>query len=170
MAKCFLGSLFIAVAAQIAVPVWPVPMTMQVYAILTIGLISSPYVAAGTVALYILEGIMGLPVFSGFKGSMLVLFGSTGGYILGFLVAAVVMSFLSQWTNNQGPKQFAVGIVGQAVIYLFGLSWLANFVGFESALQVGLYPFLLKVPFSILLAVITAQAINAYQKKFSFEA
>lgn len=167
--KCFLGSMFIAIAAQIAIPFWPVPMTMQAYAILTIGLIASPSVAAGTVSLYILEGIMGIPVFSGFLGSSFVLFGSTGGYIFGFLVAAVAMSFLKEWHQNKATKKFVVGIVGQVLICIFGISWLASFMGFDSAIKLGLYPFLVKIPFSILLAVVTAQTMSSYQNKLEFD-
>lgn len=158
--KSVAGSLLIALGAQIAIPFWPVPMTMQPFAVLLLGLICSPLIAMTTVATYLIEGAMGLPVFSGFSGGIAPLMGTTGGFLLGFFALALVPSMLQEWSKDSFARQFMSSMLGQVALYTVGLLWLSTFVGFESAITLGLMPFLLKIPFTVLLAIVTAQVIE----------
>ena len=136
-----LGSLLVAAAAQINVPMLPVPMTLQSLAVLAIGAAYGARLGALTLALYALEGAVGLPVFAEFKsGFMLASF----GYVLGFILAAGLVGWLAErgW-DRSGVKMFAAMLLGAAVLYGPGLAWLAVWIGsFAKAVEFGLLPFI----------------------------
>jgi biotin transport system substrate-specific component len=137
------GSLFIALAAQIAVPMYPVPVTGQTLAILLIGMTYGPRMAGSAVALYLFEGAMGLPVFANGAAGALYMFGPTGGYLAGFLMAAVTLGFLAERGMGRSILSTAVAmLIGTAVIYVFGVAWLSMMIGFEKAVIHGVVPFL----------------------------
>ena len=135
------GSLIVAAAAQINVPMLPVPMTLQSLAVLAIGAAYGARLGALTLALYALEGVVGLPVFAEFKsGFMLASF----GYVLGFILAAGLVGWLAErgW-DRSGVKMFAAMLLGAAVLYGPGLAWLAVWIGsFAKAIEFGLLPFI----------------------------
>lgn len=135
-----LGSLAVAAAAQVNVPMIPVPMTLQSLAVLVIGAAYGARLGAATLALYALEGAMGLPVFAEFKSGVML---ASFGYVLGFIAAAWVVGTLAErgWDRSV-PKMFAAMLLGAAVLYVPGLIWLSGFIGFEKAVQYGLMPFL----------------------------
>ena len=140
------GSLLLTLSAKIQVPFWPVPMTMQTFAVLVIGMAFGPRLGMATVGLYLLEGAFGLPVFAGTptKGiGLAYMMGPTGGYLAGFLVAAGLVGYLS-WRgwDRSVLMTLAAMVLGTAVIFLFGVPWLAYLIGFEKAIQFGLTPFL----------------------------
>lgn len=139
------GSALLALSAKIQVPFWPVPMTMQTYVVLVLGMALGSRLGAATVALYLAEGAMGLPVFAGTpeKGlGLAYMMGPTGGYLMGFLVAAALVGWLAERGWDRGwPRALAAMVVGHAAIFLFGLAWLATFVGAEKAIALGLTPF-----------------------------
>jgi biotin transport system substrate-specific component len=138
-----LGSLFLAVCAQIQVPLWPVPMTMQTFGVLLLGMAFGARLGAATVALYLLEGAAGVPVFAGFGGGLPVLFGPTGGYLFGFVIAAWLVGALAERGWDRGVLTTALAMLfGNVVLYVPGLIWLAGFVGgAEEAFAAGLAPF-----------------------------
>ncbi len=149
-----LGSLLVAVSAQIEVPLWPVPITGQTFAVLVIGMAYGARLGAVTLALYLAEGAAGLPVFAGFAAGPAVLMGPTGGYLLGFVLAAGLIGHLAERGWDRGPLTTALAmLIGNAVIYLPGLAWLAVFLAsakslamdaaFKVSLSAGLTPFLL---------------------------
>lgn len=123
-----LGSLFVAICAHLAVPLWftPVPITLQTFAVLLIGLLVSPALAAATLALYLLEGMSGLPVFSPTGPvTFLHLFGPTGGYLLSYPAAAA----LTAWLSRRVPAPrfvacLAAAAIGSVLILLSGAAWL----------------------------------------------
>jgi biotin transport system substrate-specific component len=137
------GSLFIALSAQITVPMWPVPMTGQTLAVLMFSALLGARLGLLTVLLYLTEGVTGLPVFAQARGGLPVLLGPTGGYLLGFLGAAFVVGTLTDygWDRRIHTTLLAM-LLGNLVIYTCGLIWLTGFVGPGSVLAVGLYPFL----------------------------
>ena len=145
------GSMIIAVSAQIAVPMWPVPMTMQTLAVTMIGATYGWRLGGATVALYVAEGAMGLPVFSG-GGSLASLVGPTAGYIYGF-VAALVGYMVEKGWGASILKSTVAMTLGTAVIFAGGLSWLSTLIGVEAALAAGLYPFIAGGIVKIALAV-----------------
>lgn len=136
------GSILIALSARIQVPMWPVPMTMQTFAVLIIGLTGGARIGAAAVAAYLLEGAFGLPVFA--SGAGLAYFaGPTGGYLIGFLVAAALVGWLAERGWARGPlPAFAAMLIGTAVIFLLGVGWLATLIGVDKAIAGGLVPFI----------------------------
>lgn len=136
------GSIVVAIAAHISVPTLPIPMTLQTLAVLAIGAAFGARLGAATLGLYALEGAAGLPVFSptpdGYPGIM----GPTGGYILGFIVAAALVGWLVErgWDRSV-PKLLVAMLAGAAVLYIPGLLWLSSFIGFEKAVTFGFMPF-----------------------------
>ena len=137
------GSLAIAASAQIQVPMQPVPMTMQSLVVLLVGVAYGPRLGAATVLLYLLEGLAGLPVFAGFRSGPAVLAGPTGGFLVGFVPAAALAGWLAARGWMRGAIGAAAGfLAGHAVLFAFGVGWLAVLVGAERAIAFGLLPFL----------------------------
>lgn len=138
----FAGSVIVAIAAHISVPTLPVPMTLQTLAVLAVGAALGARLGAAALSLYALEGAAGLPVFAptpdGYPGIM----GPTGGYIIGFILAAALVGWLVErgWDRNF-PKLLVAMLAGAAILYIPGLAWLSSFVGAEKAVQYGLVPF-----------------------------
>ena len=154
------GSLFIAAMTQIAVPFYPVPMTLQTLAVMLIGVTFGFRMAAATVALYLLEGLAGLPVFTGFSGGLAKFMGPTGGYLVGFLVAAAVMGFLADRGVTRGwAGMIAVLLAGEVIIFALGFGWLANLIGTEKAWIAGVMPFILGDAIKLVLAALIAKGV-----------
>jgi len=138
-------SWLIAISAQISIylPFSPVPITGQTLIILLAGLVLGKNRGTAAVAIYLLQGASGLPFFAGGKSGLATLFGPTGGYLFGFLAAVYIVGMLSELRFKQSLFQAATALViGNTIIYIFGLVWLARFIGESQALQLGLYPFL----------------------------
>ncbi|HLY42482.1 MAG TPA: biotin transporter BioY [Terracidiphilus sp.] len=142
------GSLLLAVCAHLAIPLWftPVPLTVQPFAVLLLGLLLSPRMAFATLAAYLAEGALGLPVFapspaiSGFAH----LFGPTGGYLVAYPFAAWLISFLRLRVRPNFIQGLAVAAAGDFLILLCGALWLAalSHLSLQSALSLGMLPFL----------------------------
>jgi biotin transport system substrate-specific component len=138
-----IGSLFLAICAQLQVPLQPVPITMQTFGVLLLGMAYGSRLGAATVALYLAEGAVGLPVFAEFKGGLPVLMGPTGGYLFGFVIAAWLVGALAERGWDRSVHRTALAMLfGNVVLYIPGLIWLAGFVGgTKEAIQFGLAPF-----------------------------
>jgi biotin transport system substrate-specific component len=137
------GSALLAISAQISVPFYPVPVTGQTLVVLMIGMAYGSRLGAATLLAYLVEGGMGLPVFANGGAGWAYLAGPTGGYLIGFLVAAFILGLLAERGMGRGPVSTALAmLVGTAMIYLFGATWLSSFIGFEKALAAGVMPFL----------------------------
>lgn len=151
----FICSLLIAVTAQISIPLKPVPLTGQTFAVLYISALSGKKRGVLTVIVYLAQGALGLPVFAGGKGGILHLIGPTGGYLFGFIFAAFIVGWLSErgWDRKFGSSVMAM-FVGNLFIYICGLPWLANFIGWQNVLREGFYPFLLGDLLKIVLAAV----------------
>ena len=151
------GSIALWISAKIQVPFYPVPMTMQTFAVLVIGMAFGWRLGAVTVLLYLAEGALGLPVFAGTpeKGiGLAYMAGPTGGYLAGFVVAAAVVGWLAAkgWDRN-GWLTLAAMVIGTAIIFAFGVGWLGSLIGWDKpVLEFGLIPFLPGAVFKIALA------------------
>jgi len=159
----FLGTVLLTISAKIKIPFYPVPMTMQTFVVLLMGITFGWKIGVATVSLYLFEGIIGLPVFSGTpeKGIGLTYFtGPTMGYLIGFLVA----TFFAGHMNLR--KNFFVIffklVFSVSTIYILGMLWLGNFVGWDKPIfKLGATPFLLAELFKIsLLTFLTKILIN----------
>ena len=158
-----MGSVVLAISSKIKIPFYPVPMTMQTLIVLMIGIGFGWKLGVATVALYLFEGIIGLPVFSGSpeKGIGLVYFtGPTMGYLLGFIIAAY---FSGKFTyNNNIIETFLKLFFATSFIYILGIAWLGSLIGWDKPIfQLGAQPFLLAELFKILIATF---AINQIKK------
>ena len=137
------GSLLLAVSAQFKIPLYPVPVTGQTLVVLLIGMTYGPRLGGVTMAAYLFEGALGLPVFAGGAAGATVLMGPTGGYLFGFLFAGVTMGYLAKrGMGRTVVSTIAAIVIGNFVMYLCGALWLANFVWFSQALVTGVLPFL----------------------------
>jgi len=143
-----IGSALLTVSAKIQVPFYPVPMTMQTFVVLTLGMAYGWRLGAATVLLYLAEGAAGLPVFSGTpeKGiGLAYMMGSTGGYLIGFAAAAGLTGWLAErgWDRNVLTTALAM-LIGNIVIYVPGLLWLGSLFGWDKPiLEWGLTHFVL---------------------------
>ena len=136
-------SVVTALSAQIAFYIGPVPITGQTFAVLLAGALLGSRRGALSQLTYLGMGAMGAPIFAGWHGGIGVLMGPTGGYLIGFVAAAFVVGFLAErgWDRRFWSMALAM-LIGNIVIYAFGLPWLANFVPSGSVLAAGLYPFI----------------------------
>ena len=161
-----IGSIILAVSSKIKIPFYPVPMTMQTLIVLVIGIGFGWKLGLATVSLYLFEGIIGLPVFSGTpeKGIGLIYFtGPTMGYLIGFLVA-VYISGKFNYDNNL-VKNFLKLMLATSFIYILGMSWLGSLIGWDKPIfQLGAQPFLLAELFKILIATFAINQIKKIKK------
>ena len=161
-----IGSIILAVSSKVKIPFYPVPMTMQTLIVLVIGIGFGWKLGLATVSLYLFEGIIGLPVFSGTpeKGIGLIYFtGPTMGYLVGFLVA-VYISGKFNYDNNL-LKNFLKLMLATSLIYILGISWLGSLIGWDKPIfQLGAQPFLLAEVFKILIATFAINQIKKIRK------
>lgn len=151
-----LGSVLLMASAKAQVPMWPVPMTMQTFVVLVIGMSYGLRLGTATVALYLFEGAVGFPVFAGTpeKGiGLMYMMGPTGGYLLGFLIAAALMGWLAErgWDRTL-PWAVAAMTAGTALQLVPGVAWLATLIGWDKAIAAGLTPFIVGAIVKIALA------------------
>ncbi len=163
------ASLVLWVSAKLQVPFYPVPLTFQTLVVLIIGGVFGWKIGLSALSFYMLQGVLGLPVFAGTpeKGLGLVyILGPTGGYLLGFYLAIIIMGiFSTQNTYQNYWKNLVVLIAANLSIYIPGVIWLSRFTGWEKVLQYGFYPFILGDLFKIFLAsLIISTMINRFKK------
>ena len=159
----FLGTMALTISAKLRIPFYPVPMTMQTFVVLFLGLAFGYKIGLATVGVYLLEGIIGMPVFSNSpeKGVGLVYFtGPTMGYLIGFLSAVFFAGYLNLKSNIF--IIFSKLIFSVSTIYLFGVLWLGTLIGWDKPiLELGVAPFLLAELFKIcLLTLLTKKLIK----------
>lgn len=134
----------ITLGAKIQVPFWPVPMTMHTLAVLSIAILAGPRLAAGATATYLAAGAAGLPVFSGSPArgiGLAYMVGPTGGYLLGYLLAAALTGWLA--IGGGTMRRILAMLTGMGVIYALGAAWLCRFVPGTDVWAVGILPFLM---------------------------
>ncbi len=147
-----IGSILLIISAKIQVPFWPVPMTMQTFVVLVLGVAYGWRLAGATVLFYLAQGSLGLPVFAA-GGGLAYLAGPTAGYLVGFLLAAVAVGWLAErgWDRSV-PRTLAAMLVGTAIIFACGIGWLSTLIGLPGAISGGLLPFLLSEAVKVALA------------------
>ena len=157
----FLGSIALAISAKVKIPFYPVPMTMQTFVVLFLGISFGYKISLATVSLYLIEGLAGFPVFSNSpeRGIGLVYFtGPTMGYLIGFLSACVLASLVKKIDNY-----FIIFLkltLSVSTIYILGVLWLGTLIGWNKPVfELGVGPFLLAEIFKISLLTILAKKI-----------
>ena len=162
----FLGSVLLAVSAKIKIPFYPVPMTMQTFVVLFLGISFGYKIALATVSLYLIEGILGLPVFSNSpeRGVGLAYFtGPTMGYLIGFLTACFLASYIK--VSDNYLIIITKLILSVSSIYILGILWLGTLIGWDKPIfELGVTPFLLAEIFKISLLTILTKKILKFRK------
>ncbi|MDB3888223.1 biotin transporter BioY [Candidatus Pelagibacter sp.] len=158
-----LGSIALTASAKLKIPFYPVPMTMQTFVVLFLGLSFGYKIGLATVGLYLLEGIAGFPVFSNSpeKGIGLVYFtGPTMGYLVGFLIASFLSAFIN--VKDNFLIIFLKLLLSVSTIYILGILWLGTVIGWDKPIiQLGVTPFLLAEFFKVtLLTLLTKKIIR----------
>ncbi|MGH7709956.1 MAG: biotin transporter BioY [Gemmatimonadaceae bacterium] len=149
------GAMVIALSAHLEIPLTPVPITAQTFAVLLLAALYGSRRGAATSATYLFLGLVGLPVFAGGTAGIVRLLGPTGGYLIGYVPAAFLVGWLSERGWDRKPWSAALSMVaGNAIIYLTGVLWLSRFVGASSVWQAGVLPFLPGDAFKIVLATL----------------
>ena len=137
-----LGVVLLAISSKVQVPFWPVPMTLQTLVVLMIGATSGARLAGATLMTYLAAGAVGLPVFASGAG-LAYMVGPTGGYLAGFLVAAVVTGYLADRGYGRSLlSALALFAIGEVAIFALGTGWLGILIGAEKAIAGGLLPFI----------------------------
>jgi biotin transport system substrate-specific component len=141
------GTALLTLSAKVQVPFWPVPMTFQTFAVLAIAGLAGARLGVLIVALYLAEGLLGLPVFAGTPArgiGLAYMIGPTGGYLVGYLLAALLVGLAAESRPRDRPlRLFGAMALALAVIYACGAAWLARTVGWNAALTAGVVPFVL---------------------------
>ena len=162
----FLGSVMLAISAKIKIPFYPVPMTMQTFMVLFLGVCFGYKIAISTVGLYLIEGVLGLPVFSNSpeKGVGLVYFtGPTMGYLIGFSSAVFLTGYFNFGKNI--VQNFFKILISVSTIYILGLIWLGSLIGWDKPIfELGAKPFLLAELFKILILTFLASKLVKFRK------
>tara|TARA_B100001287_G_scaffold51936_1_gene40856 strand:+ start:611 stop:1183 length:573 start_codon:yes stop_codon:yes gene_type:complete len=136
------GVAVLAISAQLKVPFYPVPITMQTLVVMLIGFTFGARLGSYTVLVYLASGAIGAPVFAGGAG-LAYMSGPTGGYLFGFLVAVYLIGyFTEQGYGRTFISTLLLALSGTIVFYVFGVAWLTTILGFEKAVKFGLLPFL----------------------------
>jgi len=156
-ALTILGTLLLALSAQLEIPLHPVPITGQTFGVLLIGAVLGSKRGALSVLAYLAAGAAGLPVFAGFGFGPAKFLGLTGGYLLGFVPAAFVVGLLCErgWDRRVWTTAMAMTL-GTVLIYVPGILWLSRFMGWDQTLQFGVVPF---VPGDLLKVALAALAL-----------
>ena len=160
------GTIVLTISSKIKIPFYPVPMTMQTFVVLFLGVSFGYKIGLATIGLYLLEGIAGLPVFSNSpeRGVGIIYFtGPTMGYLIGFFSACFIASFIK--SDDNYFKIFYKLILSVSTIYIFGILWLGYLIGWDKpVIQLGVTPFLLAEFFKIALLLILTKKIIRFRK------
>ena len=160
------GTILLAVSSKIKIPFYPVPMTMQTLVVLVLGIAFGWKLGVFTILLYLFEGLIGLPVFSGSpeKGVGIIYFtGPTMGYLIGFLFAGFLAGYFDY--NKNFILNFFKLLISVSIIYILGLLWLGILIGWDKPIfELGAKPFLLAELFKILLITILLTPIKSLKK------
>ena len=137
-----IGSFLLAISSKVQIPLTPVPVTLQTLVLLVMSMFLGWRGAVGATSLYLFQGAIGLPVFA-HGGGFVILFGPTGGYLFGFLIASLVVGYLAEkgWDKSV-VLTFTSMTIGTLIIYLFGVIWLSYLKDLNTALVFGLLPFI----------------------------
>ena len=161
------GSLLVAGMAQVRIPLpfTPVPITGQTFAVLLVGAVLGFRRGAASLLLYLSLGLVGLPFFAGGASGLAILVGPTGGYLVGFVMAAGLVGLLAaRGLDRRVPSALLAFLAGEVVIYLFGVAWLSVFLGIPHAITAGLLPFVLGDVIKLFAAGLTLPAAWALVK------
>lgn len=145
------GAVLLALASQLSIPLQPVPLTFQSATVVLIGLAGGARLGSYAVIVYLIAGLVGMPVFADFHAGLPTLLGPTGGYLAGFAPAAFISGYLAQKGFARHPMSaFLAACAGVSVIFLMGVAWLSTFTGWHLAITLGVLPYALSEPIKLI--------------------
>jgi biotin transport system substrate-specific component len=154
------GSAVMALSAKLSVPFFPVPVTMQSLAVLLIGAAFGSRLAAATMALYLVEGALGLPVFAGVTAGVPYILGPTGGYLVGYIPAAFAIGFFAErGADRSVPQMLGAMTLGHLILFAAGYAWLAHLAGAHVAWVGGVLPFIIGTVVKTLLGALLVPSV-----------
>lgn len=158
------GTLFLALSSLIELPMYPVPVTMQTFAVTLVGALYGWRLGAATVIAWLVEGAMGLPVLSGGGAGLVHFAGPTAGYLFAFPVVAALVGWLAErgWNGSRVFHAFAACLLGNATCLLLGAAWLASMIGLEQAFVFGVAPFIIG---GVLKSALTAATLAIFHRR-----
>ncbi len=156
-----LGVFLLFICSQLTIPLRPIPITMQTVGVMLIGLLCERYMASLIVLIYLVAGALGFPVFANMRGGMQSLLGPSGGYLLGFLAAVILMTSLKNYLKDNNIYHLVTNCcLGTLCILVFGVTWLGFSIGFAAAIKSGLYPFIIPGIIKIIITVAIVYCIK----------
>lgn len=164
LAAVVLGTLFLAASSYVEVPMVPVPMTMQTFAVAMVGALYGWRLGGLTIVAWLIEGALGLPVLAGGASGIAHFAGPTAGYLFAFPVAGAVVGWLAErgWNGNRPLLAFLAALAGNLACLVLGAAWLTTLIGFEAALTNGVAPFLVG---AVLKSVLGAAALALLHRR-----
>ncbi|NDV89468.1 biotin transporter BioY [Aurantimonas aggregata] len=162
-----LGTLFLALSSYIEVPMVPVPITMQTFAVTLVGALYGWRLGGITITAWLVEGAFGLPVLAGGAAGAHHFVGATGGYLFAFPVVGMLVGWLAErgWNGNRVLRAFAVMLMGNALCLTIGAAWLAVLIGAEQAIVHGVLPFIVGAILKSALGAATLRAVAPSAKR-----
>lgn len=163
VAAVALGTLFLALSSYVEVPMVPVPMTMQTFAVVMVGALYGWRLGGVTIVAWLTEGAIGLPVLSGGAAGAIHFVGPTAGYLFAFPVAGAIVGWLAEqgWNGNKPVRAFVAALAGNLACLALGGAWLAVMIGAEQAFIHGVAPFLVG---AVLKSALGAAALAGLQR------
>ncbi|MBK4215133.1 biotin transporter BioY [Paracoccus caeni] len=162
VAAVLLGTVLLTLSSQIAVPMVPVPITMQTYAVTLIGALYGWRLGGVTLLVWLAEGAAGLPVFSMGRSGLETFIGPSGGYLVAFPLAAALSGWLVErgWNGSRLVLAFAAMLAGNVLCLIIGAAWLATLVGAKAAIVQGVLPFIVGAVLKSGLAAMTLRLVG----------
>lgn len=167
LAALIFGNLFLTLSSYIEVPMIPVPMTMQTFAVTLLGALYGWRLGGMTIIAWLIEGALGLPVLGGGASGLHYFVGPTAGYLFAFPIAGILMGWLSEqgWNGSRVLLAFSGMLISNGFCLLFGVAWLASIIGYKQAVVLGVVPFLVGGIVKSALGAITLKLLTRTEKK-----
>ncbi|ASM70973.1 MULTISPECIES: biotin transporter BioY [Roseobacteraceae] len=163
----FVGTLFLALSSYITVPMFPVPVTMQTFAVALVGALYGWRLGGITIVAWLAEGALGLPVLAGGAAGAHHFVGPTGGYLVAFPIAGMAMGWLAErgWNGQRLGLAFIGMLISNALCLVLGAAWLSVLIGVEQAIMAGVVPFLIGAVLKSALGAMVLKVVSGRLKR-----
>jgi len=163
----FAGALFLTLSSYVVVPMYPVPTTMQTFAVMLVGAVYGWRLGAVTILAWLAEAAAGLPVLAGGAGGLAHFAGPTAGYLLAFPIAGATVGWLAErgWNGRRFGLALAAMLIGAAICLAIGFAWLSVLIGMEKAFALGVAPFVVAAAAKAVLAAAALGGLDRLRRR-----